>query len=216
MMSKFSKIFKIVLSCLILGGFISLALCYMIIPERTKQAVDVVVGYLNTPLGIAGGSLTIGGIISYILIKYGVIAQKTKIKEMLNQAKSYVENVKDQAKDYEQKGHEYLDKAQVVLKGYESELNTYYDYLLQVCETSPNAKIKALGEQIKKRKGEFDKELTEKQELVKEIYSQSKESATSKYLELESKYNELLDRVERLVEQYGEREETIDCDTKEE
>ena len=215
-MSKFSKIAKITLSCLILGCFISLALCYMIIPERTKLAMDVVVGYLNTPLGIAGGTLTIGGVISYVLIKYGVIAQKTKIKEMLNQAKSYVENAKSQAKDYEQKGLEYLDKAQVVLKGYESELNTYYDYLLQVCETSPNAKIKALGEKIKERKGELDKEFTEKQELVNEIYSQSKESATEKYLLLESKYNELLERVERLVEQYGEREETIDCDTKEE
>jgi len=215
-MSKFSKIAKITLSCLILGCFFSLALCYMIIPERTKLAMDVVVGYLNTPLGIAGGTLTIGGVISYVLIKYGVIAQKTKIKEMLNQAKSYVENAKSQAKDYEQKGLEYLDKAQVVLKGYESELNTYYDYLLQVCETSPNAKIKALGEKIKERKGELDKEFTEKQELVNEIYSQSKESATEKYLLLESKYNELLERVERLVEQYGEREETIDCDTKEE
>ena len=69
-MKKFIKVLCcVVLSLVILGG-IALAFCYMVIPQETKCAMDIVIGYLNTPIGIAGGSTITLGIVLFILLRY--------------------------------------------------------------------------------------------------------------------------------------------------
>ena len=62
------KALKISTYCLLVSGIIAIGLCYIIIPERTKSAFDIVVEYLNRPLGVAfGTTITLGLVIGVVL-----------------------------------------------------------------------------------------------------------------------------------------------------
>ena len=85
-----------------------------------------------------------------------------------------------------------------ILSGYSKEIDNLTDNLLKVCETSPNAKIKALGEQLKEQSDNLKVE-------IKEKYSDEKnELATT----IESRKNDLetiLKELQELKEKvYGE------------
>ena len=75
--------------------------------------------------------------------------------------------------------------------------------LIKVCETLPNAKVKALAEEIKSTHNALKEDLKDKLDNV-DTYIET----TNKF-DYESAYNELLDRLEKLEKDYGEREEAI-------
>lgn len=102
-MKKFVKWF---LFSLLVCGAIALAICYMVIPQETKSAMDIVVGYLNTPLGIAGGTTITIGMVAYIVISYLFKVNREKSKE-----------------DYETLVSEYQAK----ISGFENECNKLKD-----------------------------------------------------------------------------------------
>ena len=77
-MKKFVKWFTF---WLIVCGGIALAICYMAIPNETKSAIDIVIGYLNTPLGIAGGTTITIGMVSYFVISHIFKLNRDKAKE---------------------------------------------------------------------------------------------------------------------------------------
>lgn len=208
------KAIKWTLFGLLLGGIVALSLCYIIIPERTKSAIDIVVGYLNTPLGIAGGSTITIGLVLGIIIKYVLQATKTSIKDELNEVKEFNAEVVVKAQEFYELGLQKEEEIKELISSQETKYNELKSMLLEICETSPNAKIKSIGE---KAKQELENIEQESQKVLNSIsidfpqYEQGK----NKVQELQDKINELTEKLERLVEQYEENER-IDSNPKEE
>lgn len=201
------KIIKIVALSLFLCGLVALALCYIIIPEETKSAADVVVGYMNTPLGIIGGStITIGVVVGIVIkvvydrYKDSVIADLKKTKSSVE---SYVKDKEDNAKEYYDLALKEREETKAILDGYSSRIDNLVNELVKVCETIPNVKVKALAEEIKSGNEEIKEEVAKALEETDNSFS--KESV-NKVKELENKVNELVSIIERLESQYGKEE----------
>ena len=75
------KALKISTYILIVCGIVALGLCYIIIPDRTKSAIDIVVEYLNKPLGIAFGSTITLGLVLGIVLKLLWNAHRDSVKK---------------------------------------------------------------------------------------------------------------------------------------
>ena len=207
-MKKFLKvIFGITLVLLILGA-IALAICYMTIPERTKQAVDIVIGYADKPLFIIGGStITIGAVV-FVLIRY---AAKKFVDNYKKQLEDYGKGVDDKllkAQEYRDSAKELYENTTIILQGFSSQIEKVQNELITLCETSPNAKIKALAVEFKQKTEELKNEIENKLETANN-YLLSKKSEYDKFKEeFDKQIYELTEQVERLVKQYEQREET--------
>lgn len=156
-MKKFVKIF---LFCLFVVGFLALVVCYIVIPNETKSAIDIVVDYANKPLFIAGGSTITIGVVLYCLIRVFAKYILNKNKEQLEEYKQKVVDLNDKAKDYAKIAEEHYAKLQAQLDTKDKQINYLVNVVEKVCETSPNVKIKAIGEQVKKGYEEYGKKTT--------------------------------------------------------
>ena len=147
------KAIKIILISLLVIIAVTYYICLFTIPTETKEFTDKVLAWLNTPIGIGiGCTITVGGVIYFVA---SVIINKTTIgakgkKELdkeFNKCKEKViafENKVDSSlKELDEKGKEQL----AVLTAYSVQIDEIKDTLIKVCKTSPNAKIKALGEE---------------------------------------------------------------------
>lgn len=208
------KVVKWTLFGLVLCGIVALSLCYIIIPERTKAAIDVVINYVNTPLGIAcGTTITIGTVIG-VIIRLVYDRYKDSVRSDFAKAKKFVEEQKNEAKEYYDQLLKYKQEALDILEAYTSEINFLKDELVEVCNTSPNSKIKALGEKINNGINNIQETLKDNLEKVENDFASAiEEHDTVK--ELEDKVNYLNEMLERLVAN-NETEETIDSNPKEE
>ena len=187
------KALKISAYCLLVSVIIALGLCYIIIPERTKCAMDIVISYLNTPLGIIGGTTLTLGYVVYIVFKIVSIARKTSIEKDIELIDKKINELK--SKEESVKLREIEIKA--LLSNYSSRIDSLSDLLVKACETSPNAKIKAIAQDICETESQIKQDLSSKQDLI-EKYSDKKLS------DLFDKVDEL----EKVVKTYGERKET--------
>ena len=191
---------------LIAGAIISLGLCYLIIPERTKAAMDIVIEYANKPLGIVcGTTITLGAIVG-IVIKVIYDRHKTSVKDIVKEGKEFAEQQKQQAKEYYELAKQEKEQVKEILSCYDQEIDKIVEQVAVVCETSPNAKIKALADQIRNGACEFKQEIKEKLESSENELVSALDKA-DKVKELEDKVAELTEKLERLLEEY-EREET--------
>ena len=205
-MKRFIKWFAF--GTLVCGG-IALAICYMAIPQETKSAMDIVIGYLNTPLGIVGGTTITLGVVASVVIKLIYDRYKTSMSVNLQQAKEYAESQKDKAQEYYDKALQVSEQVKEMLNSYSSRIDDLTDKLCMVCEKSPNAKIKALGEQIRQGSDNLKGELkTHLEELNNDFVATMEKKVNVK--ELETRVNELTQQLERLVEQYGREKTTND------
>ena len=196
-MKKFIKWF---LFSLLVSGGLALAICYMVIPERTKCAIDILIGYLNTPLGIVGGTTITLGLVAYVIVKTLYEHYKHSIRNDLEEGKSFVEKQRKQAQDYYENALKEKQEISDILGAYSKEIDNLKDNLLLLCDTIPNAKVKALGENIKSDSDRLKTEL--KEQLESNEFGKALEEKDH-IKELEDKFEEL----RKLVEQYGEREE---------
>lgn len=193
-MKKFIKVFSYFFLVAII---ISIALCYIIIPERTKLAFDVVVEYLNKPLPIAGVSIITLGLVVYVIL------EKTKLgRKILSTMKNEFDNFK---KDYAEQKEQLIAKEKELevnkreqlayLSSYNERIDKLETFVIKVCETSPNAKIKALAQEIKENECELKDKLKVKLDEVKEVSDEEYKTLTQR-----------LDELEKLVAKYGKEE----------
>lgn len=150
-MKKFIKWF---LFSLVLCGGLALAICYMVIPNETKTAADIVIGYLNTPIGIAGGTTITIGAVLYVLFKVVYDRYRDRIINEISLVKS---NLKKEEEEHQKKIEELKEKY--------SELQDKYLYLVDVHNKTLNDLI------------EIDKLIPNKkvQEKVEELYGTREE-----------------------------------------
>ena len=198
-MKKFVKWFLFWL--VVLGG-IALAICYIVIPEQTKSAADIVIGYLNTPIGIAGGTTITLGLVVGVILKLVYDRYKDNVRKDFTEAKFYAETQKEQAKGYYELAVQEREQIRDILISYDKRIDDLLDKVCQVCETSPNAKVKALANTIRENGSSLKEEL--KDTLVEQDnLLASSIGEKSKVEKLEEQIDKLTKALERLEEKYG-------------
>lgn len=205
-MKKFIKWF---LFSLVLCGGLALAICYMVIPQQTKSAIDIVIGYLNTPIFIAGGTTITIGLVAGIIIKVIYDRYKDSIRNDFEQAKSYAETQKEQAKGYYELAIQEREQIRDILTSYDKRIDSLLDKVCKVCETVPNAKVQALALTIKEDGTKLKEELKESLEEQSNLLANSI-GAKSRIEKLEEQIDRLTKELERLAEQHGREERTND------
>ena len=191
------KAFKITTYCIIVSGIVALGLCYLIIPERTKFAIDIVVDYLNKPLGVAFGTTITLGLVIGVVLKIVWDRHKDSIKKDISDYKQVIESEKAKLELAKKELETKESDIKTLLSNYSQRIDNLTELLVKVCETSPNAKIKALGVEIKSTQNEIKHDLEQKQDLI-EKYSDK---------ELTEIFDKLAE-LEKVVKTYGERKET--------
>ena len=191
------KALKISTYILIVCGIVALGLCYIIIPDRTKSAIDIVVEYLNKPLGIAFGSTITLGLVLGIVLKLLWNAHRDSVKKDITDYKAIIEQEKNKLALAKHELEIKESEIKTILDTYDTHIDKLTDLVVKVCETSPNAKIKAIGEEVKGVKVELSQELEQKKEIV------------AKYSDDEIKtLLEKINELEKVVKTYEQREET--------
>ena len=198
-MKKFVKWF---LFSLFVCGSLALAICYLTIPERTKSAVDVVIGYLNTPIGIAGGTTITIGLVAGVILKVVYDRYKDSVRNDFAQAKTYAEEQKEQAKGYYDLAIQEREQIRDILTSYDKRIDSLLDKVCKVCETIPNAKVQALSLTIKEDGTKLKEELKESLEEQDNLLADSI-NAKSRIEKLEEQIDRLTKELERLAEQHG-------------
>jgi len=169
-MKKFLKIFIPIV--IILGG-IALAICYMVIPERTKAAADVVVGYMNTPLFIAGGTTITVGLVVGVVIKFIYDRYKDNVKKELNNIKLDFEakkkEIEDKYNEQKIKSEEYLEKLALENKKLwemyitlEDAHNISIEAVYDLFKLIPNKKVQEKVEELYGREERINNQAEEK------------------------------------------------------
>lgn len=197
------KALKISLYCFVLSCIIALALCYIIIPERTKEAMDIVIGYLNKPLGIVCGTTVTLGLVAFVIFKLVMSAHKKSLEYKWNESVLSCEKEKEQAKAYYEQALKKEEQVQEMLSAYDERLNTQANAIVVVCNTIPNKKVNELASEFSEKATIQKEELKDKLESIENNYvSAMEERVTLK--DLQEQFNEF----KKVVESYGKREET--------
>ena len=191
------KALKISLYVFVLSCIVALALCYLIIPERTKSAIDIVVEYLNKPLGIAFGTTITLGLVIIVVLKLVWDRHRDSIKSDISSYKAQIESEKSKLENEKRELTLKESEIKTILGTYETYTDKLTELVIKVCETSPNVKIKAIANEFKTTKVELEQELETKKEIVSK-YSDDQIGALLKEFE----------ELKKKVESY-EREETI-------
>ena len=205
------KFLKILALSLVLGGGVALVCCYIFIPTQTKCAIDIVMEYINRPLPIVGVSIvTLGG------VAYAIVSKTSFGKKTVNQLKNEFADLKDNVSEkqqmlvmYEEKYKAMQEELKVALSGFNEELAKVESELIEICNTTPNAKVKALGEKIK---GDIYDTRTKISEEITNINTNVKSYIDERLTieKLEQQIKELAEQFANYGKDYGEeREETI-------
>ena len=149
-MKKFVKWFTF---WLIVCGGIALAICYMVIPNETKSAIDIVVGYLNTPLGIAGGTTITLGMVAYFVISHIFKLNRDKVKEQYDNCVQELEQKKKEIKEllveYEKELKEHDTKVEERFEQITKVQNKEIDILQIIPNKKVQESVRTLIETIK-------------------------------------------------------------------
>lgn len=197
------KALKISLYCFVLSCIVALALCYIIIPERTKEAMDIVVGYLNKPLGIVCGTTITLGLVAFVIFKLVMSAHKKSLEQKWNESVLSCEKEKEQAKAYYESALKKEEQVQEMLSAYQEQQDLQRQYVITLCNTIPNKKVNELASEFGEKATIQKEELKDKLESIENNFvSAMQERVTLK--DLQEQFNEF----KKVVESYGKREET--------
>lgn len=211
------KVVKITAYVLCLVAVVALTICYLVIPSQTKQAVDIIVGYLNTPVAVAGISTTIGGIVIFVVSKFIISNTKfgkkelEKIKDDVNNAKVSVYEYKgiitDEVKKYKVQFEDLKKESEDKITIMYEEFKDLKVNLMDSLKVIPNKKVQEI---VEKYESEFN---VREEEIINKTVN-TNEYVNSKIKELEDKYQEFLNEAEVMLNEKAE--ERNDSQTEEE
>lgn len=197
------KALKISIYSLLVCGALALAVCYIVIPERTKEAMDIVIGYINKPLGIVCGTTVTLGLVAFVIFKLVMSAHKKSLEQKWNESLLSCEKEKEQAKAYYEQALKEKEQVQEMLSAYNQRLEEQEKQIIVVCNTIPNKKVNDLVSEFSEKSTIQKEELKDKLESIENNYvSALEERVTLK--DLQEQFNEF----KKVVESYGKREET--------
>ena len=205
------KKFKVVVYILILLAIASYFICLSVIPTQTIQVTDKFIGWLNTPVGIAGISTTIGGIFIFIVTKFVFANSKFGRKELDNikkdnaETKEQFDTLKNAFYDNlritndwcEETKNECDNQVTIMLNEFEDLQNN----MLTALKTIPNKKVQEI---VSEYKSQYD---VRKEEIIEKTVN------TNDYVDkkLNELFNEFKNKMENML-----NEETINIETEKE
>ena len=144
-MTKFIKWF---LFSLVFCGGLALAICYMVIPNETKSAADIVIGYLNTPIGIAGGTTITIGMVAYIVVANLLKLNREKAKQDFDECKEELEleknKLENEVKEIKDLYFVLQENLNTLLQAHNITTTSIYDTLKLI----PNKKVQEKVEEL--------------------------------------------------------------------
>lgn len=192
-------------------------ICYFAFPNESRAVIDRVMAYANTPVGIAGVSTTIGGVLLFVISKYVIGNTKFGRKE-LDSMKDAIEVFKveanssiiDYKKRFESLKGEYESKFLDLKKESEGKIAIVYNEftdlqatMLESLKSFPNKRIQELVARYEGAFSEREKEITAK---VTDAYG----FIDKKFAEIDElfkeKYSELCDKVEKTLNEKAEND----------
>ena len=223
-MKKFLKIFTYFL---VLAGGIALAICYMVIPQETKYAMDVVVEYINKPLPIVGLSIAALSVILFNFLSRTSIGKKAlnkltnKIDYYEKMNADFVNKVDNTIKDITDEINKFKEDSENKIEEYKNEyedkakaMNTKFDYiesnLMETLKQIPNKKVQDCICEFENKYEEIKLQTDLVIGSVNDKVVDYKEEQENRFHELEVKFIELKEEFE------NERKEAIDSKTEEE
>ena len=163
------KVLKIVIPILLVGLFISIAVCYAVDPEKTKNFAESLKQFALQPIPIIGfSSLTFGGLI-FLLIRF-VISKSKFGQEQIQQTRNDLEKAKE---EFQEEKNKWIE----IAKFYRSEALQYRKDLIKVCEIFPNKKVNDLGKNIENGFSKLDEELSKIDERIVDYGEKGKETS---------------------------------------
>ena len=144
------KVFKVILYSFLFVGVIALVVCFLAIPEQTKNFFDIIIDYINRPLPIIGVSTLVLCIFIYKVISNTSIGSKglKKLLENFSELKNKYDELENKVKEYELKYKDYEDKSNALIKSFSIEIDNLYLALVNTCKQSPNKKIQNMALEI--------------------------------------------------------------------
>ena len=207
------KVIKWTAYILVLGALLAYSVCALSAPEFTKHATDVIMGWLNTPVIIAGISTTIGGIIAYIIVNFVIKSTKFGRKELdkikqsnevyVEHINAFRDNVTKKIEDCEQKYSDLENTCNNQITIMCEQFTNLMNNTMSALKTIPNKKVQAI---VNEYETKFD---AVKQEIIDKTVNKNA-YVDAKIKELENNYKEFIEKMEIML---NEREETINSQT---
>ena len=147
-MKKVLKIFGAIILCL---GVVALIVCMCAIPNETKLFFDRVFEYLDKPFVLCGVSVTIGGILLFVITRYIINSSsigKKQINELQDKLNAYSKVAKEEREKAE---HKLNDCEEIMANGFET-ISEKCDLLENALKQVPNKKVQEVlnnGEETK-------------------------------------------------------------------
>ena len=147
------------------------ALCF-IFPVQAKEVCDNVMNVLNTPIAIAGVSVTLGGLLSFVISKYLVNNTKFGRKE-LDKLKEDYKETELEVTEYKEKIDNKVNELENNFNLLEKDCNNQCTVMLEQFEqlqnnmltalkAIPNKKVQAIVEEYEAKYAECKEEIIEK------------------------------------------------------
>ena len=204
-MAKFKRFLKVFICVILFLGLVALLTCYCVMPERTKDAVDIVIEYINRPLPIVGISLA-----TLFVFIYTIYSKTSFGKAQINQAKAQVKELEQEINKYktyiyeiENKVVDYENEINIVVNGANQRIDFLCDKIVELCEKVPNAKVNALGNEIKEQ-------YADKKATTNDYVMGAKAYSEEQVKELEQRIAELEELLNKVVNSYERKETTND------
>ena len=202
---------KLKIALYIIVGVLSIVslVGYIFWKEQTTYIFECIIDFINRPLPIVGVSTVIVlGFVYKIFVstKYG----KKALKELNDDKDKFF----GQAQEYKKNLDEQTELTKALVNAHQQEIDLLKNYLVELCELSPNVKLKELGEKIKQG---YDLKTTE---IVNDLGSYSDSFIIAKVNSQEELINALKEQFEKEIELLREElengKETTNSDTEEE
>lgn len=202
------KVIKIIALSLLLTFVVGVAIFYFVAPKQFLELSDKIVAYMNTPICLIGGSTLTIGMVIVVLVKAVYDRYRASIKSDLEEVKKFNAQVVVDAKEVYEKAEHTRLCVEATLKAYSTQIEELVALIVKVCETSPNAKIKAIAEEVKQAsetsKAKLEDELSKIDEDMLKVIEEKDQVA-----QLQDHISQLEEQLGKLVEHYG-REESND------
>jgi len=136
-MKKLLKIFGAIVLCL---GVIALIVCMCAIPNETKLFFDRVFEYLDKPFVLCGVSVTIGGVLLFVITRY--ILNNTSVgKKNLKELKELIDKYNEIQNKKDELTNENIYKLGVEYKKMTTNISNEIDKLENALKQVPNKKV---------------------------------------------------------------------------
>ena len=183
---------KVIYWILFVLGLTAAVLCF-VFPVQAKEVSENIMNVLNTPVGIAGVSTTIGGILAFVVTKFIMTNSKFGRKELDNMKKEYEEfqnivceheaKVTQAMTEYENKFEDLKNNCNNQVTIMLEQFEDLQKDTLNALKAIPNKKVQAIVEQYEAQYA------VKKQEVIEKTIN-TNEYINEKIKELEEMLNE--------------------------